>query len=190
MDSDQTARVLYLAMLLAALSGWIFAEFRGRMGQALRMALAWGFIVIGLMAGYGLWKDIRRDITPEQTIVANRIDVPRAEDGHFYITLTVDGIPLRFMADTGASNVVLRQKDAEILGIDTAKLAYLGTASTANGLTKTAQVSLENVRLGPVFDARLSASVNEGDLDISLLGMDYLQRFKIEMSDNLMVLTR
>ncbi len=190
MDGDQTARLVYLGLLLAALSGWFFAEFRGRMGQALRMALAWGFIVIGLMAGYGLWQDIRRDIKPEQTIVANRIEVPRASDGHYYLTLTIDGVPMRFMADTGASNVVLRQKDAQILGIDTSKLAYLGTATTANGTTRTARVSLNNVALGPVFDAKISASVNEGDLDVSLLGMDYLGRFKIEMNGNMMVLSR
>lgn len=190
MDSDQTARLVYLGLLLAALGGWFFAEFRGRMGQGLRMALAWGFIVLGLMAGYGLWQDIRRDILPEQLSFADRIEVPRAQDGHYYLTLTIDGQPMRFMADTGASMVVLSQKDARALGIDTGALAYLGTATTANGITRTARVRLENVQLGDVFDASIAASVNEGDMDMSLLGMDYLGRFHIEISGDRMILTR
>jgi aspartyl protease family protein len=47
-------------------------EFRQRMGQALRMALAWGLIFVGVMAGYGLWSDIRRDMMPIQEVAAGR----------------------------------------------------------------------------------------------------------------------
>ena len=64
MDGETLARVGYLAIILVALGGWVLVEFRQRMGQALRMALAWGLIFVGVMAGYGLWSDIRRDIMP------------------------------------------------------------------------------------------------------------------------------
>ena len=40
MDGETLARVGYLALILAALGGWVLVEFRQRMGQALRMALA------------------------------------------------------------------------------------------------------------------------------------------------------
>ena len=70
MDGDTFGRFLYLALLLAAVGGWVLVEFRQRMGQTLRAATAWGLIFLGVMAGYGLWKDIRRDILPRQMVTS------------------------------------------------------------------------------------------------------------------------
>jgi aspartyl protease family protein len=53
MDAETLARVGYLAIILVALIGWVVVEFRQRMGQALRMGLAWGLIFLGVVAGYG-----------------------------------------------------------------------------------------------------------------------------------------
>ena len=68
MDGDDYGRLIYLGLLLAAVAGWGLSEYRGRMGQGLRAFLAWGLIVVGLMAGYGLWLDIRTDILPMQQV--------------------------------------------------------------------------------------------------------------------------
>lgn len=190
MDGDTVARLAYLAILLAALGGWVMAEYRGRLGFALRSAIAWGMIFVGIMAGYGLWSDIRHDIKPVQSASDTAITVPRAEDGHYYLTLTVEDQAIDFMVDTGASNVVLTQSDARRLGIDPDGLAYLGEANTANGVVRTARVKLTNVELGPIFDEVLAASVNDGEMEGSLLGMDYLGRFHIEITGNSMILTR
>ena len=79
MDGETMARVGYLAIILVALGGWVMVEFRQRMGQALRMALAWGLIFVGVMAGYGLWSDIRRDVMPIQEVAQDgAVEVPRA----------------------------------------------------------------------------------------------------------------
>ena len=51
LDSDDYGRLIYLGLLLAAVAGWGLSEYRGRMGQGLRAFLAWGLIVVGLMAG-------------------------------------------------------------------------------------------------------------------------------------------
>ncbi len=91
MGDIDTARLIYMGILLAALGGWVVVEYRKRMGQALRTALAWGMIFLGLMAGYGLWGDIRRDILPQQQMTGGQIEVPRAADGHYHPVLTVDG---------------------------------------------------------------------------------------------------
>jgi aspartyl protease family protein len=190
MDGDQTARLIYLGLLLAALGGWIIVEFRNRLGQSLRTALAWGMIFVGLMAGYGLWGDLSRDIMPMQTVQGDTVTLPRAPDGHYYPTLTIDGREVTFMADTGATSVVLSKDDARSLGIDPAGLTYVGQAYTANGIVRTATVTLTNVTFGPFTDARLTAQVSEGDMAGSLLGMDYLGRFSVTMADEQMILTR
>lgn len=190
MDGDNIAQLIYLGLLLAAVGGWVLVEYRTRMGQALRTALAWGMIFVGLMAGYGLWGDLRHDIVPMQQANGAAVSIPRAADGHYYPTLTIDGRDLTFMADTGATSVVLSRDDARRLGIDPASLTYLGQAYTANGVVRTATVRLNNVTFGPFTDASVTAQVNEGDMAGSLLGMDYLGRFSVTMAEDQMILTR
>jgi aspartyl protease family protein len=108
MDGETMARVGYLAIILVALGGWVLVEFRQRMGQALRMGLAWGLIFVGVMAGYGLWSDIRRDVMPIQEVAQDgAVEVPRSADGHYYLTLMINGTGVGFMVDTGASGMVL-----------------------------------------------------------------------------------
>ncbi len=190
LSADDTARLIYLGLILASLAGWIMVEYRNRMGQALRTALAWGLIFVGLMAGYGLWGDIRRDILPQQAVQGGQIVIPRGADGHYHPSLTINGQSINFIADTGASNVVLTQQDARKLGIDPGSLAYMGQAMTANGIVRTASVTISDVTFGPYHDDTILASVNDGQMDSSLLGMDYLGRFTITMSGDRMMLSR
>lgn len=189
MDGDTLARVGYLAIILVALGGWALVEFRQRMGQALRMAMAWGLIFVGVVAGYGLWSDIRQDILPVQSLGADgTVEVPRADDGHYYLTLALNGTPIQFMVDTGATGMVLASSDAERLGIAPDSLMFLGEASTANGVVRTARVTLPEVTLGPFQNRDFHAFVTEGALEQSLLGMDYLGQFRMEFAGNRLIL--
>ncbi len=83
-----------------------------------------------------------------------------------------------------------QSRDAQSLGIDTETLVYLGEAQTANGVVRTSRVKLTDVSLGPWSDAVLPAWVNDGEMDGSLLGMDYLGRFHIEFAGDRMLLRR
>ena len=191
MDGDIVARLAYLGIILVALIGWALVEYRGKLGFAVRSAVAWGMIFVGAAAGYGLWGDIRGRVMPVQTVTEDgQIEVLRAEDGHYYLTLVIDGVEVEFLADTGATNVVLSDSDARELGIDPESLVYLGQAETANGTVLTADVSIRNVELGPFFDARITASVSKGAMEGSLLGMDYLGLFRIEIDRDRMILSR
>jgi len=191
MDQETTGRLLYLVLLLAAVGGYVIVEFRQRMGQTLRTAAAWGLIFIGVMAGYGLWNDLRTDIAPRQMVAeGGTVEVPRAADGHYYLTLTVNGTPVQFLADTGATSMVLSSADARRLGIDPDGLVYVGRAQTANGTVATARVRLETVELGPYRDDGFDAWVNRGDMDASLLGMEYLSLYSVEITGDRMILRR
>ena len=191
MDGDIVARLAYLGIILVALIGWVLVEYRGKLGFAVRSAVAWGMIFVGAAAGYGLWGDIRGSILPDQTVTqSGQIEVPRAQDGHYYLTLVIDGTKIAFLADTGASTVVLSDRDARKLGIDLDGLAYLGQAETANGVVRTANVSLKDVELGPYRDRQINASVTKGAMEVSLLGMDYLGLYRIEIDQGKMILSR
>lgn len=192
MNADQIASLLYLGLLLAAVGGWFFVRNRHQLGNLSQMAALWGLIFLGVIAAAGLWEDIRRTTLPSQSIAADgRIELPRAPDGHFYAILSLNDEAIRFMVDTGATQVVLTSADARRVGLDPEELVFLGRADTANGPIKTAFSRVENVSLGPYTDQNLGVSVTQADLGISLLGMSYLQRFsRVEISQDRMILSR
>ena len=193
MVADDFARLIYLMLLVAALLFWFISQRRASLGKAMQMAMAWVFIFVGVIAMVGLWDDIRGTVavTPRISVSDNRVEILRSPDGHYYATLIVEDKPLRFLVDTGASQVVLSHADAERLGIDTSALNYFGRAYTANGEVRTAPVKLGQVQLGGFTDQGVTAWVNEGDMAESLLGMDYLQRFSsIQIAGGTLVLSR
>ena len=100
-------------------------------------------------------------------------------------------MPVRFLVDTGASELVLSLADAARVGIDPASSAFVGRARTANGMVATAPVRLGRVEFGGFSDSGVPASVGGGELDVSLLGMSYLDRFaSIEIEGDRMTLRR
>jgi aspartyl protease family protein len=191
MDSENLPRLIYLLILLVAVGGWFFAESRGNLGKNVRMLMAWGLIIFGLMAGYGLWEDVRRDVIPRQTVVSDgsAIEVPRGPGGHYFLTVNVGGTPVDFIVDTGATDVVLTMADAEEIGLDPENLPFLGSARTANGSVKTAFTTVEFMSVGPVRYDRVQVAVNGGEMRESLLGMSFLSRFDtIEFSGDTLTL--
>jgi aspartyl protease family protein len=102
--------------------------------------------------------------------------------GQFAIDAKVDGTPIHFLVDTGASGVVLSTADAEALGLNLNDLLFTGQFSTANGMTRGARVTLKSLQIGPIATHDVTAWVNEGDLDVSLLGMSFLTTLgRVEM---------
>lgn len=187
-----TAQLIYLTLLVGAIAGSYLISQRKNIGKTLQMAAIWALIIVGAIAGVGLWEDVRQTVAPFQTVSeGGQIIVPRQGDGHYHLMLEVNGTPIEFVVDTGASEVVLTKQDAERIGLDPATLDYFGRALTANGPVQTAAVTLDEVRLGPVVDTNLRATVNGGEMFQSLLGMTYLNQFsEISIRGGELVLTR
>jgi aspartyl protease family protein len=194
MSGDSLANLGYLALLLLALGGAYLASHRQSVGKSLQMALVWGMIFMGCMAIYGLWSDISRDYGRKSLPITQQdgaIALPRASDGHYYVTANVNGTEIEFLVDTGASDIVLSRLDAARIGFDLDRLAFLGSARTANGVVPIAYGRLKTIRLGNHLDQAVSVSINGGEMDKSLLGMSYLGRFgRIEMTQDQLILRR
>lgn len=177
-DSQTIGSLVYLTLLLCAVGGWFIASQRKNLGKMAQFAAVWGFIFLGFIVAVGLWNDIRSDIAPRQSVMAdNTVTVPRASDGHFYLTLEVNGVPTRFVVDTGATAIVLSMQDAVAAGIDTDALIFSGRANTANGTVQTAPVRLDSLSLSGTPETNVRAVVNGGEMRESLLGMSFLNRF-------------
>lgn len=98
--------------------------------------------------------------------------------GHFVTDVHINGTPVTFLIDTGASHTVINQRDAERLNLNSGQLRYSIPFQSANGTTYAAPVTLRDVRLGQFQLYDLDAYVNQGELGISLLGMSFLTQFE------------
>lgn len=192
MDSQDIPRLIYLIALLCAVAGYFLWGQRRNLGQLAKYLAVWGFIFLGALVAVGLWNDLSRSIMPQQSVMqSGAIEVPRASDGHFYLTLEVNGVPTRFVVDTGASAIVLSQADATSAGITLDDLIFSGRANTANGRVNTAPTRVETLSLGGILDENVRVIVNAGEMDGSLLGMSYLNRFsRLEIADGVLILER
>lgn len=178
-DPDAQARLFYMILLGAAVSVGVFRMYGNRMGQAMQHAAIWGLIFVGVILAIGFKDTLMATLIDDQPQVLNAETVllERGRSGHFYATLTVNDRDLRFLVDTGATNVVLSKEDAERIGFDVSDLNFFLTSRTANGVVKSAPVQLDEIRFAGFVDRGVPAQVNGGELDISLLGMSYLDRF-------------
>lgn len=193
MADIETGRLIYLVLLLLMVGGWFFVQSRQGLNKTLQHGAVWGLIFVGVVAGFGLWQDISRSSLSQQRFESGigAVTIPRARDGHYYLTVIINGASVKFVVDTGATDMVLTRRDAERVGLAPDTLNYLGRAGTANGEVRTAYVRLKEVQLGQVRDFDVPAVVNGGEMRQSLLGMGYLQRWgRMEISNNELILTR
>lgn len=192
MSSADSASLIYLLLLGAALAFWFFIQNRDSLNRKLQQAALWALIFVGAIAAYGLWDDISRSgMSARISAETGEITVPRSADGHYYLTLQVNDTPIRFVVDTGATDMVLTRADAVTAGVDPGDQGFSGRARTANGTVRVAPVRLDTVAIGPVQDRNVRASVNDGEMDTSLLGMTYLHRFSsIQIANGEMILSR
>jgi aspartyl protease family protein len=108
---------------------------------------------------------------------AQRTLTVRADrSGHFMLTASVDGKPVRFLVDTGASSVVLTPEDAARIGIRPKPREFTQFYRTANGMVRAAPVTLREVQIGALTVRDVDAVVNERPIGVSLLGVSFLRR--------------
>jgi clan AA aspartic protease (TIGR02281 family) len=114
---------------------------------------------------------------PPETVVT------RDANGAFVVEGEVDGHPVTFVVDTGASEVVLSPDDAASLGLTPANLKYDRLYQTANGVGRGASFQAAEIKVGSIRIPDVAASVNQAPMRYSLLGRAFLDRlnsFRVE----------
>lgn len=97
-------------------------------------------------------------------------------DGHFWATAYVNGEPVKFLVDTGASLVALSLRDARKIGLDTDKLEQNAEVRTAAGRVKAAVTTINRIEIDGVTVKNVQAVIIDKGLEHSLLGMSFLNR--------------
>ena len=119
--------------------------------------------------------------TPRRAVVeadladaAAPLELWRAPDGLFYVDGAINGQPVRFVVDTGASMVVLTESDARRAGVVRTANGPMLEAQTVSGKSSMAHVTLASMQIGSTGNAAVPAAVAPDGLGVSLLGQSWL----------------
>lgn len=115
---------------------------------------------------------------PEQKVEGSETRVQMSRDGHFWIRTEVNGAPVRFMVDTGATLTAMSPPVAERAAVEKQPMRAPVILKTANGQTMAELVTIGELRFGNVVARDLDAVVAPGLGETNVLGMNFLSRLK------------
>jgi len=180
----------WLAQGLGALivvSAGVLSARQVNWGQKARHAAIWiGIVgVLFVAAAYrdeleGVGRHLRAELSGAYPVAAGERElvVNQDDQGGFFVMGKVNGQPVRFLVDTGASDTVLSPADAHRLGLDAGPLQYDRGAETANGVGYGALVTANSVAVGSIEVKGLPILINQAPMTNSLLGMTFLGRLE------------
>jgi len=179
--SDQTGSLIYAILLLVLVGSSLFAH-RLPLRQTLKMAITWLLIFATAFVLFifrnefkSIWARIQSEITPGGSVAADgTLRVAKASDGHFWVDAQVNGKPLRFMVDSGATTTSLSQADATSAGIDVDARGFPVVVETANGTATMKRGRIAQLRIGNIAREDFPVLVSDTLGDTNLLGMNFL----------------
>jgi len=138
------------------------------------------FLHAGIWLGLGLLFYVfflRQDPPPVQVVGADAIELKRSRDGHFHINGTIQGTPVRYLIDTGASSVSISQELATRIGLGCDVAA---TFHTANGTVEGCNSRVTELEFGPFRIANAAVAILPELTSDALLGMNALRKVRME----------
>jgi aspartyl protease family protein len=128
-----------------------------------------------------------RKRTPE----INEVQVWRDTAGMYTTVGSINGLPVTFLVDTGATAVAMNANQAKRLGIDYRVIGRQSGVTTASGVERAWAVTLDTVKVGDLELHNVGAVVLEGSHPATtLLGMTFLGRLEINNDGRLMTLRK
>ncbi len=181
------ANMIYLILVLIMLISGLVSRRDLPIAKAAKYLFYWALIAFATIALYSYrfeFSGFKNRILGELNPTAARLDdhgrliINISQDGHFYVDVKINNQAVRFMIDTGASDVVLSMEDAKKIGINPKNLIFNKRYQTANGEVFGASIRLNEIEIGGVKFYDMPASVNSADLGVPLLGMQFLRKFR------------
>jgi len=109
--------------------------------------------------------------------------------GHFAATGSLNGYPMSFLVDTGATAIAISAAEARRIGLDY-KAGQATGVSTAAGVVPAWRVKFSTVKVGSITLNQVDGMVVEAGLSVPLLGMSFLNRMEMKRDGQTMTLTQ
>ncbi len=131
---------------------------------------------------------------PVAAVVATAEDDPpvdtvlkRSPGGHFHAVVEVNGEPIRFIVDTGASVVAMSEADAKRAHIVFDRNDFEPVGKGAAGIVRGKEVAIDRI----VLDGKAARGLRGlvlADSEMSLLGQNYLRNLDVAIKGDTMTL--
>ena len=182
MTNDLHLGSLYLLMAIMLVAGSLIGR-RTRFGTALTMMLAWivifgaGFVVFTFRDDLGyVAQRLHSEATGDPVEVGRQIRIPMAIDGHFWVEAELNGVPVRFLVDSGATMTTIDAQVAAQTGVainpNRTQLVRTGNGIISVALGRADTLSVEDITR---HDMAMHVAAND---DLNVLGMNWLSSLK------------
>lgn len=183
------------AMLLGVL-GSLLVRPLPALGKILRAASTFGLMGVLLLVVLQLSRmDPRFELAvheiglPQQVVEGGETRVPLAGDGHFWLRALVNGQPVDFLVDTGATLTAVSSQTAAATGLEPRNVALPVRMQTANGAVAAHLTTIDELRFGNVAARGLDAVIAPNLGPTNVLGMNFLSRLESwRVENNTMIL--
>lgn len=185
MSGDDIARLIATGLMIALVASSLFGR-QLKLGETLRMALIW-LALFAVVFVLFLFRDEARAVwsraTAElgggttTTIAGDVTRITMSEDGHFYVMAKVNGQPVEFLVDSGATTTGLNEEAARRANVQPDSGIDI-PVNTANGtvMVSTAEIALLEIGNIRQTDARAIIGTSFGGTNV--LGMSFLSQLK------------
>lgn len=186
-------------ILAIVLVGSALVGRRIRLGRLLGMLIAWIVIFGAVLTLFsfrrelGMVKDrVQSEVsgTPVQRAEGQTLRISVSADGHYWVDGAINGIPTRFLIDSGASITALSENVAKAAGLNVDINGLPIVLQTANGPIEAHRATVATLSLGPIRASDLPVAISPAFGEINVIGMNMLSRLKSwGVQNNEMVLT-
>ena len=178
MTNDWMLGSLYLLMAMMLVLGSLISR-RERFAKLATMALAWvaifgaGFVLFTFRDDLGyVAQRLKAEATGNPVVEGREIRIPMAIDGHFWVQGSVNGVPVRFLVDSGATMTTIGRDTAAAADVSVSS-SRNQTVRTGNGMLRVASGRASSLAIGPIERTDVGLHVADHE-DLNVLGMNYL----------------
>ena len=185
-----------LAAMALGLLGSLVIRRVPALGRALRSVSTLGLMGVLLLVVLQLSRlDSRFDMAvpelglPKQVVEGRETRVPLAPDGHYWLRATVNGAPVNFLVDTGATLTAVSSETAERIGLEPREAGIPVRMQTANGSVAAQLTTIDELKFGNVAARGIDAIIAPGLGPTNVIGMNVLSRLaSVQFADRTMIL--
>lgn len=164
--------VLAVSALLSRRPSW-----RGLLSGLVRWAAIFAilFVIFAYRDDLNLaWQRLQAEWGPDRTEVVGQTLRIRPQDGHWFVTAEVNGQPVRFLIDTGATISAIGSDEARRIGIVPSQFGFPVVIQTANGTVQARRASIERLKVGPIERDDMTILVAPSFGGLNVLGVNFL----------------
>jgi aspartyl protease family protein len=194
---DQPLMTLTIVAILLAVGAGMLAATRPRLGQALRNTAYLGLVAallltVAQLAGHNSRSDaaLLLDRTRPAEIVGTETVIAMRADGHFWVEAQLNGRPVDFLIDTGATYTGVSRRVAERVGLRPDENGAGVILETANGPIVARMAEADSLRFGGIEANALPVAIGpDGEVDTNVIGMNLLSQLGAwRVEDNRLIL--